>query len=163
MDKIATDEKQLNTSRLKSLTLNVTQIEEDDKNSKEIHIPRIEDLFKNQSKEILVYENTTLREKLGKMIHKLDEGITKFKNLSFSYSRPDEELSLASRTFHYNVEENYEKNTDSLLSKSKDLRELLYKEKKEMAGRAPGEGSKANTTSNMSYFLREIEKPKHRE
>ena len=43
------------TSRLKSLTLNVNQIEDEDKSGKEIHIPRIEDLFKNQSKEILVY------------------------------------------------------------------------------------------------------------
>lgn len=98
------------------------------------------------------------------MIHKLDQGINKFKNLSFSYSRPDQELSMASRTFHYNGDDQiYQKNTDTLLSKSKDLRELLYKEKREMVGRAPGEGTKSNTTSNMSYFLREIQKPKHRQ
>lgn len=42
------------------------------------------------------------------------------------------------------------------LIKSKDLRERLYKEKREMAGRAPGESSKSTTANNMSYFLREI-------
>jgi hypothetical protein len=49
------------------------------------------------------------------------------------------------------------------LIKSKDLRERLYKEKREMAGRAPGESSKSTTANNMSYFLREIEKPKRKE
>ena len=37
------------------MTLNMNQIREDEKNSKEINIPKIEDLFKNQSKEILIY------------------------------------------------------------------------------------------------------------
>ena len=32
-----------------------------------------------------------------------------------------------------------------------------------MAGRAPGEGAKSSNTSNMAYFLREIEKPKRKE
>jgi len=41
------------------------QIEDVDKNSKEIHIPRVEDLFKNQAKEIMAYENLTLRNRLG--------------------------------------------------------------------------------------------------
>jgi len=91
LDKITFDEK-INTSRLKSLTLNMTQIEDEDRNGKEIHIPRIEDLFKNQSKEILIHENTTLRDRLGKMITNLDHGINKFKSLSFAYARQEDQI-----------------------------------------------------------------------
>jgi hypothetical protein len=32
-----------------------------------------------------------------------------------------------------------------------------------MAGKSPGETKKANSANNMSYFLREVEKPKRRE
>ena len=60
MDRISFDEK-VSNSRMKGLALNVSQIEDGDKNGKEIQIPRIEELFKNQSKEILIHENTTLR------------------------------------------------------------------------------------------------------
>jgi hypothetical protein len=31
-----------------------------------------------------------------------------------------------------------------------------------MAGKAPGESSKSPAANNMSYFLREIEKPKRK-
>lgn len=65
------------------------QIEEEDKNSKEIHIPRVEDLFKNQAKEILTYENQTLRNRLGEMMGTLERGIGKFKSMSFAYTKPD--------------------------------------------------------------------------
>ena len=88
LDRIAFDDA-TSTSRLKSLTLNMTQIEEEDKGGREIHIPRVEDLFKNQSKEIHIYENTTLRDRLGKMIHNLDQGIAKFKSLTFAHARAE--------------------------------------------------------------------------
>jgi hypothetical protein len=35
-------------------------------------------------------------------------------------------------------DDDYEKSTDNKLAKSKDLRERLYREKREMVGRAPG-------------------------
>jgi hypothetical protein len=110
-------------------------MENEDKNSKAIDIPRIEDLFKNQSKEIMAYENTTLRDRLGKMMHNLDHSINRFKNLSFSYTKPVELVShttTAARAHHHNnpFEEDYEKSTENRIAKSKDLRERLYKEKR---------------------------------
>jgi hypothetical protein len=51
LEKIVLDESPLEKSRLNNLSLNMShQIEDEDKNSKEIHIPRVEDLFKNQQK-----------------------------------------------------------------------------------------------------------------
>lgn len=49
------------------------------------------------------------------------------------------------------------------LQRSNDLRQKLYNEKREMIGRSPGQTKKANSANNMSYFLREVEKPKRRE
>lgn len=165
MDKITSDEK-INTSRLKSLTLNLTQIEDEDKNSKEIHIPRIEDLFKNQSKEILIHENTSLRERLGKMITKIDQGISHFKALPIVGLKEEEhQRTHTPRTNPNNNEEDYEIDQiiEKKLKKSSDLRDRLYKQKREMAGRPPGESSSTSDANNMSYFLREIEKPKRKE
>ena len=48
------------------------------------------------------------------------------------------------------------------LVKSKDLQQRLYKEKREMAGKGLGETAKSPAANNMSYFLREIEKPKRK-
>ena len=165
MDKITSDEK-INTSRLKSLTLNLTQIEDEDKNSKEIHIPRIEDLFKNQSKEILIHENTSLRERLGKMINKIDQGINHFKALPIvGLKEEEQQRTHTPRTNPNNNEEDYEIDQiiEKKLKKSSDLRDRLYKQKREMAGRPPGESSSTSDANNMSYFLREIEKPKRKE
>jgi hypothetical protein len=165
LDKITSDEK-INTSRLKSLTLNLTQIEDEDKNSKEIHIPRIEDLFKNQSKEILIHENTSLRERLGKMINKIDQGINHFKALPIvGLKEEEQQRTHTPRTNPNNNEEDYEIDQiiEKKLKKSSDLRDRLYKQKREMAGRPPGESSSTSDANNMSYFLREIEKPKRKE
>jgi hypothetical protein len=165
LDKITSDEK-INTSRLKSLTLNLTQIEDEDKNSKEIHIPRIEDLFKNQSKEILIHENTSLRERLGKMINKIDQGINHFKALPIvGLKEEEQQRTHTPRTNPNNNEEDYEIDQiiERKLKKSSDLRDRLYKQKREMAGRPPGESSSTSDANNMSYFLREIEKPKRKE
>lgn len=52
------------------------------------------------------------------------------------------------------MEDDYEKSTDNKLAKSKDLRERLYREKREMVGRAPGQNSKSSPGNNMSFFLR---------
>ncbi len=97
------------------------------------------------------------------MITTLDQGINKFKALSFAYAKPEEPLSVPAKS-HGMPEEEYESEgaIEKRLMKSKDLREKLYKEKREMGGKAPGEG-KANTANNMSYFLREIERPKRKE
>lgn len=97
------------------------------------------------------------------MITTLDQGINKFKSLSFAYAKPEEPVPPLNK-YHGQPEEEYESEgaIDKRLMKSKDLREKLYKEKKEMAGKAPGEG-KANAANNMSYFLREVEKPKRKE
>ncbi len=48
------------------------------------------------------------------------------------------------------------------LNKSKDLQHKLYKQKREMVGKGLGETSKSPAATNMSYFLREIEKPKRK-
>ena len=102
MDRISFDEK-VSNSRLKSLGLNVSQVEDGDKNGKEIQIPRIEDLFKNQSKEILIHENTTLRDKLGKMMQDLDKGMAKFKNLTYSHGQPEEQPKTSFEPNHSTI------------------------------------------------------------
>jgi len=86
----------------------------------------------------------------------MDEGINKFKNMSFSYTKNDDEMGRASKAYQYGLEEDYDKKTDNLLNKSKYLREMIYKEKREMNGRAPGEGNSSKNANNMSFFLREI-------
>ena len=57
----------------------------------------------------------------------MDEGINKFKNMSFSYTKNDDEMGRASKTYQYGLEEDYDKKTDNLLNKSKYLREMIYK------------------------------------
>ena len=84
----------------------------------------------------------------------MDEGINKFQNLSFSFTKHEDLHGQASKMYPYSMEEDYDKKTDNMLSKSKYLRDLIYKEKREMNGRAPGEGSNNKPSSNMSYFLR---------
>lgn len=97
------------------------------------------------------------------MITTLDQGINKFKSLSFAYAKLEESAPPPAK-HHGQPEDEYETEEaiEKRLMKSKDLREKLYKEKREMAGKAPGEG-KANAANNMSYFLREVEKPKRKE
>ena len=58
-------------------------------------------------------------------MNNLDHSINKFKNYSFSYTKPIEPASFTSTSFkhrHKHVEEDYEKDTDKNLAKSKDLR-----------------------------------------
>ena len=57
----------------------------------------------------------------------MDEGINKFKNMSFSYTKNDDEMGRASKAYQYGLEEDYDKKTDNLLNKSKYLREMIYK------------------------------------
>lgn len=60
------------------------------------------------------------------MIQNLDQGISRVKNLSFTHTKPIDTPSIASKRHHYNAEEE-EKTTENRLSKSKELREMLYK------------------------------------
>jgi hypothetical protein len=61
-------------------------------------------MFKNQSKEILIYENTTLRDRIGKMITTLDGQIGKFKSLSYAYAKPDESVVNSLQTTKLNIQ-----------------------------------------------------------
>ena len=86
-----------------------------------------------------MYENSTLRDRLGKMIHVLDQGISKFKSLHFSHTRPEDPPSQL-RPGYLTSEEDYEidKIIEKKLMRSRDLQDKLYKEKKELAGKPPG-------------------------
>ena len=67
------------------------------------------------------------------------------------------------------LEEDFE--IDNLIEKrlemSRKLQDKLYREKRDMGGRAPGESNGKNASkgiaNNMSYFLRDLTKPKRKE
>ena len=90
-----------------------------------------------------MHENTTIRDQLGRMITNLDGSINRFRNLSFSHTAPTDPSSLtATAAKHFfspaTTEETYDKSTENRLARSKDLRDRLYREKRETVGRAPG-------------------------
>ena len=92
-------------------------------------------------------------------MNELDHSIHKFNNYSFSYTKPVDMHSLGNyrkRGNYHLEEEDYQKATDRKLAKSKELRDKLYQEKREMQGRAPGQNSKSSPANNMSFFLRQI-------
>ena len=97
------------------------------------------------------------------MIHKMDEDILSIRNRRFSFTRDIESPNTIAKNRRIYHGEEEEKTTENRLQKSKDLRERLYREKREMSrGRAPGESSRSTPHNNMSFFLREIEKPKEK-
>ena len=57
---------------------------DEEKQNKEINIPKIEDLFKNQEKEIVLYHNSVLKGKLTKAIESIDVSVDKIKSYSFA-------------------------------------------------------------------------------
>lgn len=75
------------------------------------------------------------------MIHNLDQGIAKFKALTFAHARPEDTTPHPhQRHGSFAPEEDFEAEgaIERRLLKSKDLREKLYREKREMGGKAPG-------------------------
>lgn len=155
----------LKSSRLKSISLNMSQIEESSTSEKEINIPRIEDLFKDQSKEIHIHESSTLREQLGKMIHRLEMPL--FKNMSYKFARTDEfdKIRKEGNCSIANSEEDFEidKIIEKKLKKSSELREKLYQQKREMTSQQLGEKKNERNSNDMNYFLKPIEKAKKKQ
>lgn len=77
------------------------------------------------------------------MMTDLDTSVNKLNSYSFSYTKPADVCYLVGSSHRKNRnrhadEEDYERVTDNKLAKSKDLRERLYKEKRDMVGRTPG-------------------------
>lgn len=60
------------------------------------------------------------------MISGLDQGINKFRNLTFSHARADDQQLPPSKNHNYSLHI-YEKTTEEQLGRSKDLRDKLYK------------------------------------
>ena len=54
---------------------------DDEKAMKNINIPKIEDLFKNQEREYILYENKVLENRLSKAISSIETNMTKIKAL----------------------------------------------------------------------------------
>ena len=56
---------------------------DDEKAMKNINIPKIEDLFKNQEREYILYENKVLENRLSKAISSIETNMTKIKALPY--------------------------------------------------------------------------------
>jgi hypothetical protein len=96
------------------------------------------------------------------MMLSLDQGINRFKTVAQVYSKEVPSANNPSRVNNSFSEEDYEMDSifEKKLLKSKDLVQKLYNERKEM--KAPGESKSKSKANNMSYFLREVEKPKRK-
>jgi hypothetical protein len=56
--------------------------EEEGRRGKEIHIPEIEEMFKNQYQEYMLYESRMMRNQLTKAMNQIDNGVARIKSYS---------------------------------------------------------------------------------
>ena len=84
-------------------------------------------MFKNQSKEYLLYENRLLYNRLGKAITVMNGSIQRFKSITTYESERNSSTLRNSSVFE---DEEIDKKIEKNMEKSKQLQERIYKEKK---------------------------------